>query len=448
MSRRTFTLLLLALPLVALCSCKSPLMSGAGVSPARPEVAAASATSHGASPAGVRFGPGYSARSPLPYPVRQAAYYPGTMPHPGTLPPSAWTGGPHDRAHGHSCPCCGGGKLPAFQFSDHPEGPYSAHGRAEESRLSWVPDGVKCPWPQDEFVCDGGDLNADVHVKQNWDVVGLDQEDTIAHYDTLDGKTEVAASNCVCIYAPRFAAVRRVSSPIHYEGHERMAGVELPAKLNIHEEQRGPRTAVQPEQPVAQLGLDQAQKFREQTRGLGVDQATSLVLTRDGFLPHEELLFIQRGQFDAHEKARLAQAVSAAIVWTDTQAVQVIIDGKPAVEGKGLAEPEETVVYELLGKPRLRICKIADRSEAKPGQIVTFTLRFDNVGDQRIGNVTIIDHLAPRLEFVEGSDQSTLKADFKPSQMLPGETMVLRWEITDTLQVNEGGIIRFRARVR
>jgi uncharacterized repeat protein (TIGR01451 family) len=440
MSRRPITLILLALPLVTLCSCKGLPNGGIGVSPAREAKAAAAVNLPAPATKQARRPP----HGALPYPVQQAAYYPGTVNpsalQPGTLPPSAWTGGPHDHAHGHSCPHCGGGKLPAFQFSDGPD--------VEDNRLSWVPDGIKCPWPADEFVCDGGDLNNDVHVKQNWDVVGLDQEDTIAHYDTLDGATEVSRSNCVCIYSPRFAAVRKVTSPIHYEAHERMAGVELPTKLNIHEEQRGAKTAVQPERVIAQLGLDQAQKFRDQTRGIGVDQATTLVLTREGFLPHEEMLFIQRGQFDAHEKARLANSIAAAITWTDNQAVQVVIDGQPAVEGKGLAEPQETIVYELLGKPRLRICKIADKSEAKPGEIVTFTLRFDNVGDQRIGNVTIIDHLTPRLEYVEGSASSTLKADFKPSEQLPGETLVLRWEIADPLAVNEGGVVRFQARVR
>ena len=435
MHRRHILQVLWALPLVALCSCKG-LPGGTGIWPAK----TAAETQPVAGSDGARSVPA-TARSPLPYPVQKAAYFPGT------LPPSAWTGQPellppaghaHHHGHGHSCPHCGGGKLPAFAFSNGPE----AEG------LSWVPDGLKCPWPADEFICDGGDLNHDVHVKQNWDVVGLDKEDTIAHYDTLDGRTEVAASNCVCIYAPRFAAVRKVSSPILYEGHERMAGVEQPLKPNLHEENRGPKTALQPERLIAQLGLDQAQKFIDQTRGIGVNQALAPVLAREGFLPHEDLLFIQRGQFDAHEKARLAQRVAAAIVWTDNLPVQVVIDGKPAVEGKGVAEPQETIVYELDGLPRLRICKIADRSEATPGQIVTFTLRFDNLGDQRIGNVTIIDHLTTRLEYVEGSASSTLKADFKPSVQLDSETTVLRWEIIDPLAVNEGGIIRFQARVR
>ena len=401
--------LLILISCVALCSCQAPMTR---------------APANG------------GAATPAAQPVQPAVYYPPT------LPESAWTGQPmpapggHPHPPGHSCPHCGTGALPAFQFQDHSAG------------LQWVPDGISCPWPKDEFIHDGGDFNEDVHVKRDWTVVGLDQEDTIAHYDTLDGRTEIAASNRVCIYAPRFAAVRKVTSPILYEGHERIAGVEQPTKLNVHEEQRGPRTALQPEQVVAQLGLDQAPSFREQTKGLLVDNTQILALAEKGYLPHEELLFIQRGQFDAHEKARLAERVAAAVVWTENKAVQVIIDGKPAVEARGTAKPEVTYTYELEGKPRLRICKIADKSEAKPGEIVRFTLRFDNVGEQPIGNVTVIDHLMPRLEFVEGSAECSLKADFMTQPQSLGDTLVLRWEIQEPMEVNQGGIIRFQARVR
>ena len=417
--------LFLTLPLVLLCSCQSLSRRSAreGEAPAEPSRQTAAQTTSN-SPA-------------LPYPVQQAQFVPQT------LPPTAWTGPTHhDHIHGtvhdyHStCPHCPGPKRP-FEFSE------DVHGG-----MSWVPDGIACPWPPDEFICDGGDLNHDVHVKRDWTVVGLDQEDTVAHYDTVDGRTEVSASNCVCIYAPRFAAVRQVTSPLLYEAHERMAGVEKPVKLNIHEENRGAKTAVQPEQLVAQLGLDAAPSFRDRTRGIGVEQSTRLVLAADAFLPYENLLLIQRGQFDAHEKARLAQRVAAAETWTLNQAVQIIIDGKPAIEGRSTSAPQETVVYETEGKPRLRICKIADKSEAQVGEIINFTLRFDNVGDQQIGNVTVIDHLMPRLEYVEGSAQSSVKAEFKTEQKLAGDTLVLRWEVAEPLKVNEGGIIRFQARVR
>jgi uncharacterized repeat protein (TIGR01451 family) len=311
-----------------------------------------------------------------------------------------------------------------------------------------VPDGISCPWPKDEFICDGGDLNADVHVRKDWTVVGLDQQDTVAHYDTLDGRTEVSASNCVCIYAPRFAAVRQVRGAALHESHERIAGVEKPVKLSIHEENRGAKSAVQPQQLVAQLGLDAPQRFHDRTRGLAFEQATRLILAADAFLPHENLKIIQLGQFDAGEKARLAERVAAAETWTINQAVQILVDGRPAVEARGTATPQETILYETFGKPCLRICKIADKSDAQVGEIVNFTLRFDNVGDQQIGNVTIIDHLMPRLEYVEGSAQSSVKAEFKSEPKLPEESLVLRWEIADPLPVNQGGIIRFQARVR
>ena len=74
--------------------------------------------------------------------------------------------------------------------------------------------------------------------------------------------------------------------------------------------------------------------------------------------------------------------------------------------------------------------------------------QFDNVGEQKIGNVTIIDHLMPRLEYVPDSAQSTLNAAFNAQEQIPGESVVLRWEIRDELKVNEGGVIRFQARVR
>jgi uncharacterized repeat protein (TIGR01451 family) len=328
--------------------------------------------------------------------------------------------------------------LPAFAFTGVPD----------EEQAMWKPPGIKGPWPPDEYICDGGDMNWDVYVKPDWTVVGLDQQDTIAHYDTLDGQRQVSASNCVCVYSPRFAAIRQVNTPIIYEGHERMADVVKPTKVNLHEETRGPRTAMQPEQPIAQVGLDQVQRFRESTPGLLVEQATRLVLAAEAFLPHENLLLIQRGQFEASEKARLAERVAAAQVWTETLAPQVLIAGQPAVEARGRATPEVTYTYETEGKPCLRICKIADKSEAKPGEIITFTLRFDNVGEQPVGNVTIIDNLMPRLEYIVGSSESTLKATFSTQEQLPGESLVLRWEIEDPLPVTQGGLVRFKARVR
>ncbi len=50
-------------------------------------------------------------------------------------------------------------------------------------------------------------------VNTDWKVTGLEQEDTVAHYDTIDGRTIITPSNKVCLYAPRFAAARRSDRP-------------------------------------------------------------------------------------------------------------------------------------------------------------------------------------------------------------------------------------------
>ncbi len=458
---------LLALPLFSFCSCKtmhvpfrsllpagetpakavsttatsphtSPALApNASLKPTQVEAAEAPAVQLAARPVNPRR---VAAHKP-PRLVQPVGYFPGVNAPAMTLPDNAYTGQPggHQVGHGHGagCPCCGGGGGP-FQFSQD--------GAVVDPYGGWMPDGIKKPWPADEYICDGGDNNEDVRVKANWDVVGLDPEDTVAHFDTLDGKTEVVASNKCCIYAPRFAAVRKVMNPIAYEGHERMAGVEKPTKLNLHEELGQPTSAIQPEQVVSDLHIDPAVTFREQTRGIGVDNVAQMYLARGGFMPHENLMMIQRGQYDASEKAVLAERTQAAMIWQSNQAVQVLLDGQMAHEAKNAVKPEMTYTYELQGKPRLRICKIASNCDAQSGEFIEFTLRFDNVGDQKIGNVTVIDHLMPRLEYVKESQSCTTKADFKIQEN--PETLVLRWEIPDPLEVGQGGIIRFRCRVR
>ena len=90
---------------------------------------------------------------------------------------------------------------------------------------------------------------------------------------------------------------------------------------------------------------------------------------------------------------------------------------------------------------------MASTSNALPGEEVEFTLRFDNIGDQVIGNVTIIDNLATRLEYVPDTAKSTVDAQFmtKPND---GGSTILRWEITPPIKPGEGGILQFKARVR
>lgn len=313
---------------------------------------------------------------------------------------------------------------------------------------AWTPaDDAIYPSPE-EYVCNGGDRETAVLVANDWTVRGLHAGDTVIHYDTIDGKTRVEPSNDVCLYAPRFAAVRKVYGIVAHEQHDRAAGVELPVRIAQGGEIDEATTVVQPLQAGRKHSVRTAQQFQERELGQGLDNAQRPATAQDRFLPFEDLTIIRRGTFDNSEKARLAAQLQAAIAWTSNQAPQVIIDNKTAVQIIGTSESQSIYTYELPpGKSRVRIIKIASRQDARSGETVDFTIRFDNVGDRRIGNVTVLDRLHERLELVPGSQSCTLQAEFFTEDE-EGSPRVLRWEVSNPLEVGSGGIIRFQCRVR
>jgi len=303
-------------------------------------------------------------------------------------------------------------------------------------------------WPGNEYLCDGGDQGAQVEVMRDRTILGLDQEDTVAQYDTVDGRTEVEASNPVCLYAPRFAAVRQVSGLLTHEAHDRLADLALPILPSAQEQRGVPTTVLQPVEPERYVGINAPRAFRERARGESMDGAQGLAKLVDRFSVHEDFRVIRSGIFDNSEKARLAERLDAALVWSENQAVQVAIEKVTAVVATSDVGLQSVHRYELPpGKPRLRVVKVASKKSAQPGEDVEFTIRFDNVGDQTVGNVTLVDSLTTRLEYVPDTAQCSLDAKFF-TQENEGESLVLRWEIRGPLKVGEGGIIRFTCRVR
>jgi uncharacterized repeat protein (TIGR01451 family) len=311
----------------------------------------------------------------------------------------------------------------------------------------WTPPGLTCPWPEDEYLCDGDDQLPHVQVRQDWSVAGLQLEDTVAHFDTLDGQTEVVPSNRVCVYAPRFAAVRKVYGLVQHDQHEQLSGVDNPIPLGGLGEAQVTTTTVQPLRPRLSLGTLTPRGFRERTPPTGLENSQALTGMHGELLPYEDFALVRRGQMENSEKARLAEYMTAAIAWSHDTAVQVLIDDVAAHEDVALSRAAELKIFVREGKSRLQVCKLASRKEALPGETVEFTIRFDNVGDQVIGNVTVIDNLTTRLEYVEGSQSSTLPATFAVSANA-GDSLTLRWEITEPMKVGTGGVIRFQCRVR
>ncbi|MFP6666045.1 MAG: hypothetical protein VB876_01955 [Pirellulales bacterium] len=336
---------------------------------------------------------------------------------PGMLPPSAWTGAPNH--------------------------PTSVAPPARQ----WSPPGIARPWPREEYLFDGGDGRVKAWVKSNWQIEGLGVEDTIAHYDTLDGRRVVEPSNRVHIYAPKFSAVRKVVSVDAYEMKEGLVLHSEPTKVVVEEDTLAANTTLQNVQTERQIATRSARAQQRNTPGIAIDNANRVMESLVSSWPKEDFNTLKNNVFEQNDKPWLAADVQAANTWTHDKGVQVVIDNTEAYVLKFGSRAQATYSVEREGAPKLRITKSASAKAAQPGDIVEFTLRFENVGTQVIGNVTIVDNLTTRLEYLPDSQTCSLQADFL-HQANDHDSLVLRWEVIDPLPVGESGIIKFKCRVR
>ncbi|HZZ27688.1 MAG TPA: hypothetical protein VFE46_06735 [Pirellulales bacterium] len=385
-----------------------------------------------------------------------------------SLPPEAYTGYPGD---GYTVP----GYVP--QFMREPEGSSEVvidddGGMSDPSVLvdgsrvggdcntdwgqsplplgscgPWKPPGISGPWPEDEYLFDGGDSDGGVKVRADGQLEGLDSEDTIAHYQTLNGRICVKPTNRVCLYAPRFAAIRQVTLAYGDNQLERAGGVDMPIGPVPEQKVQPVSTALQPVQPIGEIGHRAPITFLEHTPPLGLVAQTVVRATVDRLKPYENFDFVRSGLLMEGEKPFIARSIDAAVAWTTNVGVQVEIGGVKAIAIQSDKRAQATYGIDTPDHPCLRVCKLASTHSALPGETVEFTIRFDNVGDQPVGNVTIADNLTTRLELVPGSGQCSKDAKFFSEPNKQG-SLILHWEISQPLKPGEGGIARFKCIVR
>jgi uncharacterized repeat protein (TIGR01451 family) len=301
--------------------------------------------------------------------------------------------------------------------------------------------------PSDEYVCDGGDFGTPAGVRDDWVVEGLEEEDAVGHYDTVDGRVVVTPSNRVCIYAPRFAAVRRVVNVIAHEQPQFIN--EMREELvPVRAEEALPVVTSQQRQAVAvDLGERPASLFRQRQQAGGLENLQATMDAYTSLAAYANLEIIRTGEVSAAERPLLEQSIESAIAWTGIQAPQVAFGVKMAEGMIGVRQPGVVYQTDEPNHPRLRLVKLASCGHALPGEEIEFTLRFDNIGDQEIGNVTIVDNLSARLEYVPESAKSSVDANFVTEPNDAG-SVILRWEIKDPVEPGKGGILRFRVKVR
>ncbi len=301
---------------------------------------------------------------------------------------------------------------------------------------------------RDEYIYDGDDRGKPVSVDENWNIYGMETEDTFGHFDTVDGRRIVQPSNRVAIYAPRFAAVRKVDGVYNARRNTQVGAFEEQLTMNVS---RGSDFSSSTKQNVATRNFEGANKasgFKQRTRGITSDQAIELIGVRNSFSPYENLELIKWGRYSGSQMARLELGMAAANVWQDNLRLKAHSKGAQPVIVNDLSRVQQMVHIKGDGKASsLRVTKVASKIAADQGEEVEFTIRFDNTSSKPVGNVTIVDNLTGRLEYVPGSAECSLKAKFI-DRVNESNSLMLRWEIIDPVKSHTGGIIRFKCRVR
>ncbi|MCA9182842.1 MAG: DUF11 domain-containing protein [Planctomycetales bacterium] len=297
-----------------------------------------------------------------------------------------------------------------------------------------------------EFLCDGGDAAPDALYTRENQLIGIDLEDTVVKYETARGDIEITPSNRVCVYAPRFGAVRRVngavtdeqaSGPVAYRRLDGANDILAEQPSNAVMMPVGPRNRELAAGPDAMRGRD---------LGVPVDTVDGPWLAEEILAALVNLSIMSDGVLRDADKPWLAKGNDAALVWSVGIAPEVTIENVVADVITRDQAAEELVTYEL-PNGKLRVIKVADRHSANVGDFVTFVLRVDNVGEGPIHEVELTDNLTTRLEYVPDSQTCSKGAVFSTAEN-EGGSLRLTWKFTDDFKVGEGAIIRFRCRVR
>ncbi len=298
-----------------------------------------------------------------------------------------------------------------------------------------------------EFICDGGDNPPNAAVRRDDTLVGLQPEDTVVHYTTTEGDVEIQASNKVCLYSPRFFSVRKITG-VHAGGRAVTAAQFDKPQGTSRFDQPLPRLTMT---DSVELGhADVARRIdamRERVRGVPVESVLQLEQASDVMAALVGLTFDQLSQLQDEEKAILEQFSLAAVSWTLDESVEASIADQAAPSLVRDESLQGLAIYEFPDAGRLQIHKMADRTDARPGEIVNFAIRVENVGDTEVSGVVLTDNLITRLEYVEGSATCSAGAEFLTT-VNAGQSLRLQWKLTDVLRVGESATIRFQCKVR
>ncbi|MER3440386.1 MAG: hypothetical protein C4296_03290 [Gemmataceae bacterium] len=316
--------------------------------------------------------------------------------------------------------------------------------------------------PEENLIRDGGDFGQPVRLTPQGASDGLEPGDAVIEYRSSQqvGKSIVPA-NPVFIWSPRFLIFQQMLGFDALTGTDEaghMQSAQARAALVARDDLRQVRQRDDVHQAHvrshlhANIGRSYAGRIEE----INTLDAVHIEVGSFAYWGSERFVLVKDEQ-----KKRMVQQIAGARALSRRAAIAGVhedigIQAVGRVEGMGTiqaaVQTSEAVSLDrnepvrVPEKP-LQILKWASKETAQPGDIVTFFIRYSNLGGQPIHDIAITDSLSGRLEYIPCSAASDREAIFATQTNEEG-SVILRWEIRDPLPPKAHGVVRYQVRVR
>ncbi|MFO0809883.1 MAG: hypothetical protein U0746_14780 [Gemmataceae bacterium] len=257
--------------------------------------------------------------------------------------------------------------------------------------------------PLEEILPDGGDVGPRIGIGPDGRTGNLNVTDTAAEFRYGNGPRRVTISNRVCLFSPRFAVLRAEHSP---------AANDLVIPI---------------------IRVASATPSQQVVNKLVTDDRWNAIAVRG---------------FDSRLGLRGTQSRIEPGSVDRVQGVAAYASVEGVALKAGVIEPVAATQINgcYKGEP-LTLTKYADPKAPNVGDVVTFILKYENLGTKPMRDVVVMDSLASRFEYVPGSAQTDRPVVFT-LQMNESYSALLRWEVKGDLMPGQSGMVKFQAKVR
>jgi uncharacterized repeat protein (TIGR01451 family) len=315
--------------------------------------------------------------------------------------------------------------------------------------------------PLEECLRDGGDNGKPVYLGDGGQLEGLDPSDAVAEFRDSTGRLKLKPTNTVCICVPRYLAIVHETPSSTIDATKEsvtVKGTKSGDELLAQERLRKLRGLEEMELLRAKQRLEASivNKRAVRIENLCVIKGIEMELGLGAYLGSKVALTLRE-----EDKLRLARQLELPIklyaeVGTNEYEGKCGLKGVGNVTGlgqvKGHVDLREFVCLCTQEKPEipeqpLCLLKWASTDSAQVGDVVTFFIKYSNLGGKPIRDIAISDSLTGRLEYLPGTAKSDREAVFV-TQANEAGSAILRWEIRDPLPPGQKGVVSFQAKVK